>query len=376
MPHDHIFIVNLRYTPGMWQHMEAFASSFQQQGFPVRLLISSGYDWMNAAYARVTDYTAYSNEPLSVITDVLSTLAYRWLAIKRVLQQYPPAAILIVSWHPLNFLLIKLAKRLYPEVTVITCIHEPYKEEKKVYRGKAMIIYLAEHIQTFTLLCTDVAILHSSRGLRMFRKRYPWFKGRPMLIPLQFTDDGPAPATGRRYVSFLGRAVPAKGIDRFFELVRATADAELPWDYQIVTSSDLGLFLQALPPAALHKLKVIHKPHLSDQEIRQAAGESLAVLALYQETTQSGIIPIALMKGAPIVGTDIEGITEWIKDGETGMIVSRNPSVREICAALTGIQENFGALSTACRQTYLSLFDCGTLASYFTWLQDRLRSNV
>ncbi len=373
MPHDHVFIVNLRYTPGMWQHIEAFASSFLRQGYAVRFLISSGYRWMSADYADIADYSAYSAQPLSVITDVFSMLAYRWLAIRRIFQHYPPAALLIVSWHPLNFLLIKLVKRLYPQAAIITCIHEPYKEEKKVYGAKALIIYLAEYIQAFTLLCTDVAILHSGRGSRMFEKRYPWFKGQHMLIPLQFTDDGLAPASGHRYVSFLGRAVPAKGVDYFFEVVKASAEADLPWEYQIVTSSDIRSYLQDLPAAALNKLKIVNPPNLSDQEIRQAAGSSLAVMTPYKETTQSGIIPIALMKGTPIVGTNIEGITEWIKDGETGAIVSSHPSIQEIHAALNHIQANFPAMSAACRNAYLSWFDSGNWEKNFGWVKDKVK---
>jgi glycosyltransferase involved in cell wall biosynthesis len=334
--------------------------------------MSSGYKWMNRRHDHLADYTAYSSDLTSTILDFLSLLLYRWQKIVRIWQQSPPSGILLVSWHPFNFLLIRLLKTLYPGTPVISWVHEPYKDEKRVYGAKALFIYLIELFQDLSLRVTDVAVLHSRRGLRFFHKRYPWFKGQTYFIPLQYKDGGPSLLTDRPYVSFLGRADQAKGIELFFDLVADTARLKKDWMYQIVTSSNIRSYLQKLSPNAQERLHVVNKPQLSDEEIWAGAANSLAVAALYKETMQSGIIPVAWMKGTPVIGTDIEGITEWIKAGITGVIVPANPTIDEIKAAIRYIKKHFQEMTTQCRADYLATFDDGTWQKEYGWILDLL----
>jgi glycosyltransferase involved in cell wall biosynthesis len=368
------FIAGLRYAPGMWQHMESFADSLQSRGVEVRLLISSGYRWMNHKFEEVTNYTAYSSDAVSSLIDLVLLLLWRWSGLIRIFKKYPPSGLLLISWHPLNFFLILLMKALYPRVPIIACIHEPYKEkeEKKIYGWKVAIIYLIEFTQELSLRYTDVAVLHSRRGLRLFDKRYPNFHGKKVVIPLLFSDHGPSQSVERGYVSFLGRAEKAKGIDAFFALVDHGAHDKAKWLYQIVTSSNIQGYLDRLSGAARQRLRVISKPQVSDEELREAAGNSLAALALYKETMQSGIIPIAMMKGTPVIGTDIEGITEWIKDEQTGIIVSVPPSADEILAAIDHIQKNITKMTSRCRDYYISTFDDSNWEKYYGWLPELL----
>ena len=139
--------------------------------------------------------------------------------------------------------------------------------------------------------------------------------------------------------------------------------------FQIVTSSDIDKQLQELPAGARQKLKVVNQPQISDQDLRQAAAQSLAVLALYKETMQSGVIPVAWMKGTPVIGTDIEGITEWVRDHETGVIVSSRPTLEEITGAIDYINRHFSEMTPHCRAAYLSTFDDGNWDKQYGWLR-------
>ena len=82
------------------------------------------------------------------------------------------------------------------------------------------------------------------------------------------------------------------------------------------------------------------------------------------------------MKGTPIIGTDIEGITEWIRDGETGVIVSRNPSSAEIEKAAIYIQSHLTEMTTQCRAKYLATFDDDNWGKHYGWLRDSLPLRV
>lgn len=336
----------------------------------MRLLIHPGFGWMNDDWSPVTDYS-FSSRGMSSATK--KALAFLWLnpwKLQSLFRNHPPAAVLLVSWHPLNFLVARLAKSRYPDIPVITWLHEPYKDEKGIYGAKALIIWLVELCQTLSLRYTDSAILHSRRGLRLFEKRYPDFPGTRLVIPLHFQDDGLDTGVERRYVSFLGRADKAKGIDLFFELVETLAPRTTGYEFQIVTSSDIQSYLKGLSPGARSRLRVINKPRLSDKELREAAASSLAILALYKETMQSGIIPVALMKGTPVIGTDIEGITEWIRDRETGVIVPRDPSTADIEAAISFIKGNLLKMIPQCRDYYLATFDDRNWDRDYGWLRE------
>ena len=340
----------------------------------MRLLIHPGFDWMNDAWSPVTDYS-FSCRGMGSATK--KALAFLWLnpwKLQRLLRNHPPAAVLLVSWHPLNFLVARLAKSMYPDIPVITWLHEPYKDEKRIYGAKALIIWLVELCQTLSLRYTDSAILHSRRGLRLFEKRYPGFPGTRRVIPLHFQDDGLDAGVERRYVSFLGRADKAKGIDLFFEWVETLAPRNAGYEFQIVTSSNIQSYLEGLTPPARSRLKVINKPRLSDKELRDAAAGSLAVLALYQETMQSGIIPVALMKGTPVIGTDIEGITEWIRNRETGVIVSNKPTIEELQGATTYIRDHFEDMMIRCRSQYLAIFNDSNWDKHYGWLWNKISS--
>jgi glycosyltransferase involved in cell wall biosynthesis len=273
----------------------------------------------------------------------------------------------------MNVFLAGLAKAVCPGAPVIAWLHEPYKGEKKVYGAKAAVIYLVEFFQTLALRYTDVAVLFSRRALRLFRQRYPHFQGLQRMAPLPYRDEYVHSHQPRRYISFLGRADRAKGIDLFFALVDRLGQEPLAFEFQIVTASDIQRHLEALSPQGRQKLRVINKPHISDAELRQAAAESLAVMALYKETTQSGLIPVVLMQGTPLIGTDIEGITDWLRDGETGVIVPAEPTLEDIKGAIDYVMAHFPEMTGPCRAAYLANFDDGNWDRQYWWLPGLLQ---
>ena len=171
------YIVCLKYAPGMWQHITSFAGNLSRRGYPVRLLLAPGYHWMNKEYQENTSYTFSPDSRPTFWRKVLSYLWLPWSQLRRLFLHDPPAGLLLVSWHPVNFLLLRLAKSLYPEVSTLVWLHEPFKDDKKIYGAKAVIIYLVELCQTLSLRYLDVVILHSRRALRLFQQRYPKFQG-------------------------------------------------------------------------------------------------------------------------------------------------------------------------------------------------------
>ena len=370
------YVVCLRYTPGMWQHMASFAACLVKRGYGVRFLISPGFRWMaEGCFDGMIHYTYAPDAGFPRLRKMLSSFWLPWRACRQMFSRHPASGVLLASWHPMNVLLAGLAKAVCPGAPLITWLHEPFKDEKKVYGAKAIIIYLVEFFQTLSLRYADIVILFSRRALRLFRRRYPNFRGLERLAPLPYRDECCHSGKRRRYISFLGRADRAKGIDLFFALVDRLGQDSPAFEFQIVTSSDIQRHLEALSPRARQKLRVVNKPQISDAELREGAAASLAVLALYKETTQSGLIPVALMQGTPVIGTDIEGITEWLRPKETGVMVSAEPTLEEVKGAIDYVVAHFQEMTGPCRAAYLATFDDRNWDRQYEWLPGLLQEN-
>ncbi len=363
------YIVSLRYAPGNWQHMRSFGLRLQEHGFHVHMILSRQFAWMDEKFAEDVDYpTGFANR-FTTLFDVLTFLPWGWARFVSRLNRSRPLGLLLVMWHPLNFLIAALSKRLCRNIRTIAWLHEPYKSssEKRVYRLKSFAIFAVEFCQAISLPFIDVAILHSPKAEKAFRLRYPGYRGEVRVIPLQFREISSSEHE-RRYFSFLGNATRAKGIDKFFEVVEHSFHLGKKALFQIVTSSDIERHLQDLPPGARDSLRVVAGSQISDAQLREAAGSSLAVFALYRDTMQSGVIPLALMSGTPVIGTEIEGLRQFLVPDQTAVFVPKEPTVQQVFEAMERVAKRFDLMSSACRRAYLDVFDDGNWNAAYAWL--------
>ena len=62
--------------------------------------------------------------------------------------------------------------------------------------------------------------------------------------------------------------------------------------------------------------------YASDDEVERLLATHHAVLLPYRSATQSGIVPIALAAGRPVVATAVGGIAEVVEDGVNGTLAT------------------------------------------------------
>lgn len=375
MKDSYFYLISLRYAPGNWQHMASFASRLHDHAVPFHFVLSQQYAWMNEQFESQTSYITGKTNQLTSVLDIIVFLFFGWLEFVLLLHRHPPSAILLVMWHPLNCVVAAMVKLLQRDTVVLAWLHEPYKtpEDKRAYGAKAIVFYIVEFLQTLSLPFVDVVIVHSQKAFRSFNLRYPRYSGSVKQIPLQFRDEGIL-TSQRECITFLGNAAKAKGIDVFFELVHCNYERRLGLKFRIVTSSDISSYLKELPKETADSLEVVNKPQVSDKDLRHAAGSSCAVLALYKSTMQSGVIPLALMCGTPVIATDIEGLREYLVSDETAVFVSADPTCDEIFAAIHRLRLNFTRMSWSCRQAYLETFDDSNWERTYSWLFDFVSS--
>jgi glycosyltransferase involved in cell wall biosynthesis len=73
--------------------------------------------------------------------------------------------------------------------------------------------------------------------------------------------------------------------------------------------------------------------HVPDESVGEYFSASDLVVLPYVSATQSGITQIAFAFGLPVVSTDVGGLTEVVRDGETGYIV-RPGDEKDLAAAI------------------------------------------
>lgn len=362
-------IACLKYTPGNWQHIYSFVTKLKEKNRNVRLLISQNFSWMNNEFSNITDQTTTSSSLTDVLKDTFLFLLYKSHYYNQYIRKYRPRMILFVMWHPINYFLSRMIRNLSPETKICCWIHEPYKTDKSEYKNRMFQILAIEYLQSMYIPLIDEIILHSERALKAFNTKYH-HKGPVRVIPLLFSDACPImPTAEREYdLTFIGNAVKAKGIESFFNLIKCTLESNPGLKFLLVTSSDVHKYLKELGNGFEKYLNIINKPFITDEEIREACKRSFSVIAPYKETTQSGVVPVSYMCGTPVIGTDIEGLTEWITDKEDGVILPTNFTYKDVHDALFFIKNNFFRLSKNARNKYIVTWDDNNWGRYYNWL--------
>lgn len=358
-----IAIVSLKYSPVHNSHCRAIGEPLRAQGHNVRYLLPKCSYWTVTLeqQERVT-FMGKSRSAMDVLWDGLALATWRRERLVAFLKQVNPSLLLFESSHPANALVISIARSISREIRFWMMIHEPYVREKRRHGYMRSILMAAQEWgvrQALPLL--DGALIMSHEAEHQMITAYPSFKGQLLNVPLLFEDRGITPSLNRRYFSFIGHAVPAKGIDVFLEIIRTSVRLQRDWYFQIATSTDILPLLNTLSNAEQSRLHVVNKACLPDAEIDQAIRESWAVLAPYRRVTQSGVVPVAFMHGTPVISTRIGGMPESVIDGKTGYLLEPKASFEEWDRKFAEVIANHKRLSANCRQSFLDLYDarCG-----------------
>ncbi len=155
-------------------------------------------------------------------------------------------------------------------------------------------------------------------------------------------------------------------------MINESARRGFGYEFQIVTASEIGRWVGELTPDGRARTRIVNPAVLSDEAIARALKESVAVLCLHANVTQSGVIPMALMQGTPVMVRDEAGLTQHVLEGETGKVVGGELEPEELLAAMAAVEGNQPAMSAAARRVYEAEFDAGCWAGQYGWLIDLL----
>lgn len=360
------YIISLKFAPGLKKEFFVLGENIRKKGASVGYLLSGNYRKLGKDKDGIT-YIPMSDGIRGMVLDTFKFFnCYPF--IHTISSSKSPSFILFYNPHLLNPRLAYLIKKQFANATLALYLHDPYKPDKSPY-GLARSAYFtaAEFIQGLTLKYMDYVISPSGYSSKLFKERYPRFTGENFIAPLLLPDQK-IPNTQRRYFSIVGSAHQATGHDTFIEIVNYVAEKKLSYEFALISSSNIDMFLRRLSGEARKILKVINKRIITDLEINEIIGESYAVFRLDQEVTQSGVIPVSFMNETPIIARDIPGLRQDVSHKENGYLIPLGSTPEDIIEAMKFIRFNFKELSLNARKSYERTWAEWNWDKYYSWL--------
>jgi glycosyltransferase involved in cell wall biosynthesis len=358
-----ILIGSLQYSPIFKSHCFALGNQCEKYGYSVKYLLSSEYKWMlSEKEVNKTEFMANSKD---ISTAIFDGLNYKHrLELKKLILNFKPNYIYFHNYHPfLNYYIAKLARNI--GIIFIQHVHEPYVEDKSIYKGiKRYWLYLFEFMQGRLLEKTDIAVISSKRALYLFNKRYSNFRGKKLLIPLMYEDLGDSVSPlDRKYIIFIGPPAPAKSPETLLNLADYSMEHNLDLNFLLITRNDIhnDRYLK-------NNLTIFYKDRICDEEIGYYQKRSLMAITPYTVATQSSVVLTSFMYGTPVISTDVGGLKEVINHLETGYLLSKNSSIENWIDGILYINKNFKNLSINCRSYFIDNFAENNWPKYFSEL--------
>ncbi len=272
--------------------------------------------------------TQWSEEPppegLPIVARLHSLLPWNWYRTALELAAHAPDALLINAWLP--FLapclgsVARVVRRRSPQTLLLGIVHNVSPHERFPL-ARPLMGFLLNGLEGFLALSQAVA-----RELEPFRRRKPY-----RVHPHPPFDYGPAPERvlarkqlgipeSEPVVLFFGLVRPYKGVDLLAEALALLSNPPLTLivgEWYMPTDA----FEQRLHRLGLaERVRVVNR-FIPQQEIPLYFAAADLVVQPYRSATQSGITPLALRYERPVVVTNVGGLPEYVRPGQTGYIV-------------------------------------------------------
>lgn len=248
---------------------------------------------------------------------------------------------------------------------ILYIFHEPWQMTLKYVKDEGLRAtwkaMLAHRSTVPVLRSADHIILQSSYGLRVYQASDISYNRNASYIPLLYDDDLREDLSSliqkKRYFSFIGNPCRAHGFDQFLDVARLSFQRNLDIQFLIASGHSLpkGCLADSIFRRNSHRIDVRCGRQFSNDRINDFYAQSVSVWNVYRRSTQSGVLPKALMFGAPVLCSDVGSFPEYVTSGRNGEIVSGSEP-EGIIEAFERFQGDLASYATRCRLDFLSTF--------------------
>ena len=214
-------------------------------------------------------------------------------------------------------------KRLRPDVKCISILHNVIPHEKKFYDRSANRYFLKQN-DGFVVLSDAVLkdLLSIKPEAKYLRIDHPIYNQFGMKIAREEALKRLELDSSKKYLLFFGFVRDYKGLDLLLE-----AMSDLEDDVHLIVAGEVyGSFTKyqnIIDSNGLKERVHLFQQYISDDEVTEYFSASDVCMLPYKSATQSGITAISHHFDLPIIATDVGGLKENTKHGETGLIVEK-----------------------------------------------------
>ena len=328
-----VAVASLRFAPGHVAHLRAYRELFLDLGCEVGLFLDQGYD----GFIDSAENVYFING----ISDIL---------------EWKPDSILSYNIANENITLARQCRK--KEIKFFYVLHEPWFGLKDTLAlGRRMPRRIAANVVNYlTSHYACKVILASENGKQNYLTHMKHCNKCYAVFPLIFCDDyDTSKDLERKYFSFIGGFTEPRACSAYLDFVRHALSNNLDYRFCIATRNPIdGYLTDAVLQNAIkeRKLVVFAGRPMTSEEINQHYREAICTWNAYKMSTQSGVLPNALMQGTPVLVTDRGDSAGIISDKREGCFVSLPHENKEIQQAFEYISKHVDEMSRAARDTF------------------------
>ena len=259
--------------------------------------------------------------PAVPLLDSVNPLSYAKTARK--IREYDPDVLIMRYW--MTFFAPSLgwvSKKMKKNVKRIVILDNLIPHETRFF-DTAFNRFFLKHVDGFVVMADSVQndLLKAKPDARFIRMDHPIYDHFGALKSKEDACRELNLDLEKKYVLFFGFIRDYKGLDLLIEAFK-TVDPEL---HLIIAGEVYGSFdkySKQLQDSGISERVHLFNQYISDSEVPAFFSASDVCVLPYKSATQSGITAISYHFNLPIIATDVGGLKETIRDGETGVIVS------------------------------------------------------
>lgn len=262
----------------------------------------------------------------------------QYATIAKRIEAYNPKLVYVCDT---NLITGRIIQHLPKSIPVIMTVHDVnahpnYASLSVAIKDRAKQPYTLRALKK----CNRI-VLMSNNSYEGFKAKYPKLSNKLSLIRLGahvpvVEDECPPELSGLNgFILFFGRLDKYKGI---INLLKAYEKKNAQIKSKIVIAGKGTLTEEENNIINAHPESIILvKRYISDGEMIWLFKNAACTVLPYIEASQSGVLSMSYHFGKPVIVSDINGLTEFVEDGKTGVVFH---SIDELADALVSVPAN------------------------------------